>query len=122
MRLFVTSKLHHATITGSDLRSRGSISLPQELMDAMGVLPYEFVHVNSFANGKHWETFVIPGLPGEITLHGPPSHHFRRGDRIVVNRLEMLHAADLPFAQHRCVEVDDNNRVLKVHTKSVMES
>jgi aspartate 1-decarboxylase len=108
-RQFVTAKIHRATVTGADLRSRGSISIPKEVMDAMGALPYELVHVNSLANGCHWETFIIPGLPGEITLHGPPAHLFRVGDRI-----ELANAQEIPFLEHRCVEVDDLNRVMKV--------
>lgn len=118
-RIFVTSKLHRATVTASDLRSRGSISLPQEIMDAMGLAKYEFVHVNSLANGHHWETFVLPGLPGQITMHGPPSIHFHPGDRIVVNRLEHAESKDIPFMEHRCVEVDDNNNVMRVLTDPI---
>lgn len=119
MRMFVTAKIHRATVTGADLRSRGSIGICPELMQAAGLAPYEFVHVNSFANGHHWETFVIPGLPGQITLHGPPTHHFHVGDRVVINRIEIVTPEELPFLEHRCVEATDDNKVLRVFTSPI---
>lgn len=121
MRQFVTAKVHRATVTGAELRSRGSISIPEELMNAMGVMRYELVHVNNLANGQHWETFILPGLPGEITLHGPPAHLFHKGDRIVINRIELVEANEIPFLEHRMVEVDDENKVMKVTTHPIAD-
>ena len=119
-RLFVTAKCHRATVTDANLTYKGSIAISREIMDAMGLLPFEFVHVNNCANGAHWETYAIPGLPGEITLHGPPAHHFKRGDQVVINRLVHVGPHDIEHLEHRCVFVGPLNDVVRVETKPIM--
>lgn len=121
-RIFVTAKCHRATVTDANLDYKGSIAVSREIMDAMGLLPFEFVHVNNLANGAHWETYVIPGLPGEVTLHGPPAHHFKRGDRVVINRLVHVSPLELEDLEHRCVFVGPDNRVTRVDTTPVLGS
>jgi len=85
-RTFLRAKIHRATVTDANLNYRGSIAICRRLMALVGIEPFEMVHVNSMANGKHWETYVIESdVEGEITLHGPPAHFFSKGDQVVIN-------------------------------------
>jgi aspartate 1-decarboxylase len=96
-------------VTDADLNYVGSISIDPNLMASAGILPYEFVHVNNVANGKHWETYAIPGEPGDIVLNGPPAHHFSPGDKVVIYT---ICEADVGLAfrfDHTVVFVDDSN-------------
>jgi aspartate 1-decarboxylase len=120
-RLFITAKCHRAKVTGANLDYTGSIAVSEEIMDAMGLAPFEFVHVNNCANGAHWETYVIPGLPGEITLHGPPAHHFKAGDLVVINRLVSVELSEIAKVEHVCVFVDGENHVTRVDKKSMAD-
>jgi aspartate 1-decarboxylase len=116
-RIFITAKLHRGRVTGALLDYEGSISLPPAIMQAMGVLPFEFVHVNSLANGFHWETYALPGEAGEITLNGPPARNFRPGDLIVVNRLEHLDRIDPATLTQTVVHVNAANSIIHIETK-----
>ena len=116
-RIFVTAKLHRGRVTGALLDYEGSISLPPALMSAMGVLPFEFVHVNSLSNGFHWETYALPGEEGEITLNGPPARHFRPGDLVVVNRLEHLDSVDPATLVQTVVHVNAANSITQIELK-----
>jgi len=44
-RFMLRSKIHRATLTGTDLDYEGSIAMDRELMDAADILPGEQVHV-----------------------------------------------------------------------------
>lgn len=120
-RLFITAKCHRAKVTGANLNYTGSIAVSEEIMEAMGLAPFEFVHVNNCANGAHWETYVIPGEPGEITLHGPPAHHFKQGDLVVINRLVSVDVSEVAKIEHHCVFVDAENRVTRIDRKTMTD-
>ena len=52
MRLTVLkSKLHLATVTRSELYYHGSLTIDPNLMDAVGLVPYEAILVSNVATG-----------------------------------------------------------------------
>lgn len=91
-------------------------------MNAAGILPYEFVHVNNVRNGVHWETYVIPGKPGEITLNGPPAHHFQRGDKVVIFTLANLTPAEISEHVHTVVFPTPHNSVKSVTATTIKKA
>ena len=111
-RLFVRSKIHRATVTGADLDYVGSISIDPVLLVAAGMRPYEFVHVNNVRNGIHWETYVVPGKSGEITLNGPPAHHFAPGDKVIIFCLAELEPDEIADFKHTVIFVNDDNELV----------
>ena len=106
-KTFIKSKIHRAKVTDANLNYVGSISISTELMEAAGLRPYEFVHVNNLSNAAHWETYVIPGGPGEITLNGPPSRLFAPDDLVVV--LSFINLEPGETHEHVTVFVDEHN-------------
>ena len=69
-RTMMKSKIHRATITGADLNYVGSITLDPRLMELADIREYEQVHVLDIDNGARFETYVIPGGPGDVILNG----------------------------------------------------
>ena len=120
MKIFITSKIHRATVTDAHVDYPGSITLCPELIRAAGFLPNEFVHINNVMNGNHWETYVVAGNPGDVILNGPPAHLFKKGDIVVVNRLE--HLDDASQLVQRVVHVDSVNNVVFVDGKPTAEA
>ncbi|MCC0178790.1 aspartate 1-decarboxylase [Waterburya agarophytonicola K14] len=59
------AKLHRVTVTEANVNYVGSITIDQDLMDRVGILPLEEVDVINLDNGKRWSTYAIPGTPGE---------------------------------------------------------
>ena len=55
------SKIHRATVTDSSLHYEGSLTIAADLMDKVGLLPYEKVLCSNLANGERFETYAIPG-------------------------------------------------------------
>lgn len=80
------SKIHRATLTGTDLDYEGSIAIDRELMDAADMLPGEQVHVLNLNNGERLITYVIeaPAGSGTMLLNGPAARLGAPGDVVIV--------------------------------------
>ena len=63
-RFMLRSKIHRATLTGTDIEYEGSIAIDRLLMDAAQLLPGEQVHVLNVSNGARLVTYVIEAAAG----------------------------------------------------------
>ena len=59
-RIMLTSKLHRAAVTDKSIDYEGSIEIDQALMDEVGLVSHEQVHVYNINNGNRFQTYVIP--------------------------------------------------------------
>lgn len=117
MRLkMLKSKLHLATVTGSDLNYHGSLTIDPELMEAVGILPYEAILVSNTATGARAETYALPGVPGlgQIELNGAMARIGGRGDRIIVMAFAELETEEIPGHKPRVVALDERNRIVEI--------
>ena len=82
----VKSKIHRVTVTGADLNYIGSITIDEDLIDAVGFVEGEKVQVLNVNNGERLETYVIKGErgSGKICLNGPAAHKATVGDIVIV--------------------------------------
>lgn len=79
------SKIKHLTVTESNSEYQGSISLPEELMHAANIKPFESVHVNNKTNGNRIITYAIKSKQkGMVTINGAASKLFSQGDIVHV--------------------------------------
>lgn len=80
------SKIHRAMVTDGNVDYEGSITVSVDLMDAVGMLPYEKVLIGNMKNGARFETYLIPGEKGkgEIILNGGCAHHGKKGDLLTI--------------------------------------
>ena len=79
------SKIHMATVTDTQPLYQGSISIDKDLIKASGLVPGEKVHVLNFNNSQRFETYVIEGVHGEISLRGPAAKLGKKGDKVVLS-------------------------------------
>ena len=77
-RRMMKSKIHRATVTDADLNYVGSISLDPDLMRRADIREWEQVAVLDIDNGARFETYAIPGEPGQaLRPRGPGRLHGR---------------------------------------------
>jgi aspartate 1-decarboxylase len=95
MRSILRSKIHNATITEADLSYIGSITIDQDLMDAVGLWPGEKVLVVSNTNGARLETYTIAGPRGSgvVCMNGAAAHLIQRGHQVIIMGFEL---SDVP--------------------------
>jgi aspartate 1-decarboxylase len=109
-RTMMKSKIHRATVTGSDLNYVGSITLDPRLMELADVLEHEQVHVLDLDNGARFETYAISGGPGDVVLNGAAARLVHAGDRIIVISYAQYDEEELESYAPRVVHVDSRNR------------
>src|SRR3954447_20751419 len=114
MRLKVLkSKLHLATVTRSDLNYHGSLTIDPDLMEAVGLYPYESILVSNVATGHRAETYALPGRrgAGQIELNGAMARLGAVGDRVIVMAFAHLEPAEVDGHRPRVVALDGRNRI-----------
>ncbi len=80
------SKLHQACVTQADVYYEGSLGIDIELMEAVGLYPYEKILVSNINNGSRLETYAIaePFGSRRIVLNGAAARLGAAGDRIII--------------------------------------
>src|SRR3954449_3722146 len=118
-RTMLKSKLHRATVTGSDLHYVGSITIDPELLEAGDILENEQVHVLDVDNGARFETYTIAGErgSGEVKINGAAARLVHRGDTIIVISYASYDAAEMADYEPRVVHVNRSNGIIDVDAK-----
>jgi len=62
--ILLKSKIHRACVSVADVEYEGSIEIPSDLMDAVGLWEGERVLVTSASKGGRLETYAQAGKPG----------------------------------------------------------
>jgi aspartate 1-decarboxylase len=116
-RTMLKSKIHRATVTGSDLHYVGSITIDPDLLDAADILEHEQVHVVDVDNGARFETYTIAGERGSgaMQVNGAAARLVHHGDTIIVISYAQYDAAELARYEPRVVHVEaGTNAILDV--------
>jgi len=116
-RVMLKSKIHRATVTGSDLHYVGSITIDADLLEAADILEHEQVHVVDIDNGARFETYTIAGArgSGEIKVNGAAARLVHNGDTIIVISYAQYDEVDLERYEPKVVHVQARtNRIITV--------
>ena len=86
LRMMLNGKIHRAIVTEADLNYVGSITIDQNILDAVGMLPNEKVHIVNNNNGARFETYIISGKRGSgvICVNGAAARLVQRGDVVII--------------------------------------
>ncbi|MEV7799361.1 aspartate 1-decarboxylase [Microbacterium foliorum] len=115
-RTMLKSKIHRATVTGSDLHYVGSITVDPDLLEAADILPHEQVHVVDVDNGARFETYTLVGERGSgvIQVNGAAARLVHTGDTIIVISYADYSPEDLADYEPVVVHVDRSNAIVRV--------
>jgi len=115
-RVMLKSKIHRATITGSDLNYVGSITIDPDLLEAADILEHEQVHVLDVDNGARFETYTIAGVRGSgvMQVNGAAARLVHSGDTIIVVSYADYSPEDLETYEPVVVHVDRSNGIIQV--------
>jgi aspartate 1-decarboxylase len=108
------SKIHRAQVTAADLSYEGSLTIDADLMDKVGLLPYEKVLCSNMANAARFETYTIPGTrgKGDIILNGAAAHLGKPGDRLTIMSFTEMDGAGAKSWKPRVIVLGEKNRVI----------
>jgi aspartate 1-decarboxylase len=106
------SKIHRATLTGTELHYEGSIAIDQNLLELADILPGEQVHVLNVNTGDRLVTYAIlaPAGSGTIMLNGPAARLGMAGDPVIIITYCDLEDAEARRHKSKVIHVDPQNR------------
>jgi aspartate 1-decarboxylase len=115
-RTMLKSKIHRATVTGSDLHYVGSITVDADLLEAADILEHEMVHVLDIDNGARFETYTIAGErgSGEIKINGAAARLVHTGDTVIVVSYGEYEKEELEMYEPVVVHVNQDNEIITV--------
>ena len=112
MREVIRSKIHRATVTEANPDYVGSITVDENLLDAVGLWVGEKVLVASVDSGERLETYTLAGERGSgvVCLNGAAAKRIKKGEIVLIIGFEMT---DKPL-DPRIAIVDGDNRVTEL--------
>ncbi|HRJ26147.1 MAG TPA: aspartate 1-decarboxylase [Fimbriimonadaceae bacterium] len=111
MRLLqlVKAKIHLARITYCNPEYVGSIEIDGDLMDRVGILDGELVHIWAVDHTSRLVTYAFRGPRGAIGMNGGAAHSFSPGDRVVIAAFAL---SDEPI-EPKMILLDEENRFVQ---------
>lgn len=112
-RFMLKSKIHRATLTGTELEYEGSIAIDRTLLEAADMLPGEQVQVLNLSTGARFITYIIAAEAdsGTMTLKGPAARLGLAGDELIVLTYCSVNEEEARSHAPKAVYVDKRNRL-----------
>ena len=112
---YCKSKIAHAKVTEAELFYEGSITVDEDLLNAVDILPGERVEVLNMNNGNRFNTYVIAGKSGSgrVCLNGPAARLGIVGDQIIILSYALLQPEEAKNHKIKVIHVDDRNKIKK---------
>jgi aspartate 1-decarboxylase len=117
-RTMMKSKIHRATVTEANLNYVGSITIDEDLLDTVDMLPHEKVQVVNNNNGARLETYIIAGPRGTgvICLNGAAARLVQPGDTVIIISYAMMSDEESRHHEPRIAILDKTNKVQSLIT------
>lgn len=112
-RQMLRSKIHRAVVTDANLEYEGSLTIDADLLDAAGILPYEFIVISNVNNGERFSTYAMAGPrgSGQIVVNGPTARKAVVGDKVIIFCYEYFPEDEAKAHKPKIVMVDGKNRI-----------
>lgn len=116
LRMMLNSKIHRAVVTEADLNYVGSITIDENLLDAVGMLPNEKVHIVNNNNGARFETYIIAGERGSgvICVNGAAARLVQRGDVVIILSYAYVMNEEAKDHKPTVAIMNDNNTIREI--------
>ncbi|WP_259545166.1 aspartate 1-decarboxylase [Heyndrickxia sp. FSL K6-6286] len=112
-RTMMNGKIHRATVTEANLNYVGSITIDEDILDAVGMVANEKVQIVNNNNGARLETYIIPGKRGSgvICLNGAAARLVQVGDIVIIISYALIQEDKIKNHQPKIAILDENNHI-----------
>lgn len=112
-RTLMNGKIHRATVTEANLNYVGSITIDEDLLDAVGMMANEKVAIVNNNNGARLETYIIPGERGSgvVCLNGAAARLVQEGDIVIIISYVLVAEDNVKEHKPKVAIMDENNRI-----------
>jgi len=122
-RSMMNGKIHRATVTEANLNYVGSITIDEDLLDAVGMVANEKVQIVNNNNGARLETYIIPGKRGSgvVCLNGAAARLVQKGDIVIIISYALVAEEKVAAHQPKVAIMDEDNRIKElIHAEPAM--
>lgn len=112
-RTLMSAKIHRARVTEANLNYVGSITIDEDILDAVGMVANEKVQIVNNNNGARLETYIIPGARGSgvFCLNGAAARLVQEGDIIIVISYAYVSEEEVHSHVPKVAIMDENNHI-----------
>jgi aspartate 1-decarboxylase len=109
----MNGKIHRATVTEANLNYVGSITIDENILDAVGMIANEKVQIVNNNNGARLETYIIPGERGSgvICLNGAAARLVQEGDIVIIISYALVAEENVQTHTPKVAIMDEKNRI-----------
>jgi aspartate 1-decarboxylase len=110
------AKIHRATVTEANLHYVGSITIDEDILDAVGIYPHEQVQIVDNNNGARFETYTIAGPRGSgmICLNGAAARLVQPGDIIIIMAYSLMTDEEARLHEPRIAILGEHNQMVEM--------
>jgi aspartate 1-decarboxylase len=110
------AKIHRATVTEANLNYVGSITIDEDILDAVGIYPHEQVQIVDNNNGARFETYTIAGPRGSgvICLNGAAARLVHPGDIIIIMAYSLMTDEEARAHEPRIAILGEQNQMVEM--------
>ena len=115
-RTMMNGKIHRARVTEANLNYVGSITIDEDIIDAVGILPNEKVAIVNNNNGARLETYVIAGERGSgvVCLNGAAARLVQPDDIVIIISYVMVAEDKLRDHQPKVAIMNESNQIIEL--------
>ncbi|MCU9593676.1 aspartate 1-decarboxylase [Caldibacillus thermolactis] len=115
-RTMMKGKLHRARVTEANLNYVGSITIDEDLLDAVNMLANEKVQIVNNNNGARFETYIIPGKRGSgvICLNGAAARLVQPGDVIIIISYCLIAEENVRRHKPKIAVLNEENKIIEM--------
>ena len=112
-RTMMKGKIHRARVTEANLNYVGSITIDEDILDAVDMLPNEKVQIVNNNNGARFETYIIPGKRGSgtVCLNGAAARLVQEGDVVIILTYAMMSEEEVRAHKPKVAIMNENNEI-----------
>ncbi len=110
------AKILRAETTDARIDYEGSLAIDEDLMDKVGILPYEKILVGNISNGERFETYAIPAPRGSkmFSVRGAAAHLSKVGDLLVIMCFAYVEDSQVKNLRPRTITLaEKNSKIIK---------
>lgn len=112
-RTMMSGKIHRARVTEANLNYVGSITIDQNILDAVGMVPNEKVQIVNNNNGQRFETYIISGERGSgvCCLNGAAARLVQKDDVVIIISYALVPEEKILTHRPKVAIMGENNQI-----------
>jgi aspartate 1-decarboxylase len=109
-------KIHRARVTEANLNYVGSITIDEDILEAVDMLPNEKVQIVNNNNGARFETYIIPGPRGSgvVCLNGAAARLVQEDDVVIIISYAMVAEEKVHDHKPKVAIMNEKNQIVEL--------